>query len=76
MDVEDPFEILCNTRQDIDWAFCVFCQEKSWKDLRHPYKKKNAYQTLEVELKAFGDSGIPLPFGVSLQCLEHSPPQC
>ena len=73
MDDKNPLEIPCNTRQDTDWALCCLCQEKSGKDLRHPYKKKcyhAAYQTLEHELNGFADNGIPLPLGVSLQCLD------
>lgn len=73
MNQNNPFECLVDARKDTDWTLCCLCQEQNKKDLRCPYVKEcyhNAYQTLEYDLNQFVQNHVPLPLGVTLECLD------
>ena len=70
MNVDNPLV----TRTESDWALCCLCQvDSSKKDLRCPFNKEylhKAYETLADDLKNFVENYVPLPLGVTLECVD------
>ena len=68
-DTEDIFQV----RKLTDYSKCCCCQDKSKTNIRYPYKREQdhaGYESLETDLTELVDSGIVLPWGLNLACID------